>query len=136
MINTYRANKIKFDVQQAEKKVAARQGQKDLLDSQLQEAIDKKTKAEAELGVFDLVQILLQKTSDYARQQVKTQIEMVVTQALDVVFGQGYKFWLELEVKSNRPEAQYFIEKDGVSVRMAPPDFSKGGGLVDVICLG
>jgi len=135
MINTYRVNKIHFDVQQADKKVAARQGQKDLLDQQLQEAVDKKTKAEIELGVFDLVQILLQKTSDFARQQAKSRIEEIVTSALSVVFEKNYVFRIQLDVRGNRPEATYWLESDGIVTQLKPPDYDRGGGIVDVITI-
>jgi len=135
MINTYKVNKLKFDVQQANKKVAARQGQKDLLDLHLQDAQRRKEQAEADLGVFDLVQILLQKTSDYARQQAKSRIEEIVTSALSVVFEKNYTFRVQLEVRGNRPEASYFLESEGIVTQLKPPDYDRGGGVADVVSL-
>ena len=58
---------------------------RELLEKQREAAVKVKTEAEEQLGVFGLVQILLQKTSDYARQQVKVRIEDIVSEALNVV---------------------------------------------------
>ncbi len=59
----------------------------------------RKKKAEEQLANFDLVQILLQHTSDFARRQAKRRIEEIVTSALSVVFGKDYAFRVESRSK-------------------------------------
>jgi hypothetical protein len=72
---TYHINKAKMDVKMAARKVAAKEGQRDLLLKQRAEAEKRGEAAERQLDVFDKVLILLQLTSDYARQQIKGRIE-------------------------------------------------------------
>jgi DNA repair exonuclease SbcCD ATPase subunit len=111
------------------------QGKRDQLIEQRDNAIIKRAKAEQDLGIYDKVQLLLQKTSDFARQQAKTRIEEIVTSALSVVFGRDYRFRLELEVRANRPEVDYWLESEGVITQLKPPDYDRGGGVADVISL-
>lgn len=130
-----RFDKLRADYLQAEKRVAIRQGQKDTLQRQRDNAIIERAEAQKALDVNDLVQILLQKTSDFARQQAKKRIEDIVTSALTVVFGKDYGFRLELEVRSNRPELDYYLESEGLVTQLKPPDYDRGGGVVDVVSL-
>lgn len=132
---SYRLQKNKLALQTTRNKVSAREGQMELLEQQRAQAVGRKSKAELQLGVFDKVQILLQKTSDFARQQAKIRMEEIVTSALGVVFGKNYKFWIELTVRGNRPEADYWLENDGVKTQLKPPDYDRGGGIVDIISM-
>lgn len=131
----YRVSKLKTDVRMLQQKLAAMTGERDLLLAQRQEAVDQKQKAEAELGINDKVQILLQKTSDFARQQAKSRIEEIVTSALSVVFDRPYQFRISLEVRGNRPEVDYWLQSGDIVTQLKPPDYDKGGGVIDVITL-
>lgn len=131
----YRFDKLRADVRDFEKLVTQREGKRDLLRQQLDDEIIRHAEAERHLGIFDKVQALLQKTSDYARQQAKARMEEIVTTALTVIFGQGYRFWIDLTVRSNRPEADYWLERDGVATQLQPPDYDRGGGVADVVSL-
>lgn len=131
----YRLMKAKADLRAASQAIATKIGQRDLLTSQKEGAVDRKAAAENELASFDLVQILLQKTSDYARQQAKKRIEEIVTSALSVVFGKDYSFTLEIAVKANQPVAEYYLTSEGVTTQLKPPDYDRGGGVADVVSL-
>lgn len=85
--------------------------------------------------VFGLVQILLQKTSDYARQQVKVRIEDIVSEALNVVFGGNHKFMIDLTLRGNQPIAEYYLNDDSVITKLEKPDYDRGGGKIDIIAL-
>lgn len=134
-LSTYRVNKLVLDLKQAQQKYNTRLGQRSLLQKQYDEAILRKAEAEKLLGKYDLVQILLQKTSDYARQQAKTRIEDIVSEALNVVYGGRHRFIIDLVVRSNRPEADYYLSDNGVTTQLKPPDYGRGGGKIDVITL-
>ena len=82
---SYHINKAKMDVLAAAKKIAAKEGQRDLLLKQREAAEKRAAAATNQLDVFDKVLILLQKTSDYARQQIKGRIEELVSQALNKI---------------------------------------------------
>ena len=73
-LNTLQINRIAADLRTARDKVNKQMAKRELLEKQREAAVKVKTEAEEQLGVFGLVQILLQKTSDYARQQVKVKI--------------------------------------------------------------
>jgi DNA repair exonuclease SbcCD ATPase subunit len=131
----YRLQQVRHQVQQASQAIAARVGQRDLLLQQKAAARTAWDAADQKLGEYDLVQILLQQTSEYARQQAKARIEEIVTHALTVVFDRDYKFQVVLDVKGNQPVAEYFLESDGVITQLKPPDYDRGGGVADVVSL-
>ncbi|AYP68405.1 ATPase [Bacillus phage vB_BboS-125] len=131
----YRLQKAKLDLRNQQQKLAAREGQKELLERQKQKAQDRRTAAEEQLGIYDLVQILLQKTSDYARQQAKQRIEEIVTSALSVVFAKEYRFEVKLDVRASQPIAEYWLYSDDVATQLKPPDYDRGGGIADVVSL-
>jgi DNA repair exonuclease SbcCD ATPase subunit len=131
----YRLMKAKADLREASRSIATKIGQRDLLTDQKDQAAERKAAAEDELANFDLVQILLQKTSDYARQQAKQRIEEIVTSALSVVFGKDYSFTVEIAVKANQPVAEYYLSSEGVTTQLRPPDYDRGGGVADVVSL-
>lgn len=108
---------------------------RELLEKQREAAVKVKTEAEEQLGVFGLVQILLQKTSDYARQQVKVRIEDIVSEALNVVFGGNHKFMIDLTLRGNQPIAEYYLNDDSVITKLEKPDYDRGGGKIDIIAL-
>ncbi len=130
-----RRDKLGADFRDAEKKVAIRQGKKEQLESDRDAAVIKRLEAQQQLDLFDKVQILLQKTSDYARQQAKSRIEEIVTSALSVVFGKDYVFTVDLQVRSNRPEVDYYLSSEGITTQLKPPDYDRGGGVADVVSL-
>ncbi|MED2185690.1 chromosome partitioning protein ParA [Bacillus wiedmannii] len=131
----YELLKARADIRQASDKLKMKVGQRDLLVKQQKSAEVRKAKAEEQLGEFDLVQILLQKTSDYARQQAKRRIEEIVTSALTVVFDKDYRFEIEIAVKGNQPVAEYWLQSEDVRTQLKPPDYDRGGGVADVVSL-
>ncbi|EIW19958.1 MULTISPECIES: hypothetical protein [Pelosinus] len=130
-----RRDRLAADIRQAVKRLDVRQGKKELLEQQRDDSVMKRLEAQQQLDTFDKVQILLQKTSDYARQQAKSRIEEIVTSALSVVFGKEYSFTVDLQVRSNRPEADYYLTSEGVTTQLKPPDYDRGGGVADVVSL-
>jgi DNA repair exonuclease SbcCD ATPase subunit len=134
-INTYKLNKAKMDALNASKKIAAREGQRDLLLKQKTDAEKRIKAAEDQLDVFDKVQILLQKTSEFARQQVKGHLEEIVSHALNVVYGGNHVFSIDLVVRANRPEVDYYLNDGTTLTKMVKPDFDRGGGKINVITI-
>lgn len=133
----YRLNAALLSVTQQKQKLAAKIGQRDLLIVDRDQAQLRSFEAQAKLGNFDKVQILLEKSSAYARQQAKGRMEDIVTQLLHVVFpGNEFKFEIVLKTVSAQPVAEYWFTKNGVRTQLRPPDYDNGGGFVDVITLG
>src|SRR3972149_360689 len=84
---SYRLDKARADAKQIGERLAVMAGKRDLLQQQLDDAILKRLEAQHNLNVYDKVLVLLQKTSEYAREQVKSRIEELVTTALNVVYA-------------------------------------------------
>ncbi len=131
----YELQKAKADIRNANQVITTKIAQRDLLHEQLEEAESRKKRAEKQLLKYDLVQILLQMTSEYARQQAKQRIEEIVTSALSVVFGTDYNFTVEIGIRANQPVAEYYLESEGVVTQLKPPDYDRGGGVADVVSL-
>ena len=110
-------------------------GQRDLLETQLAKARTAYSDAQGKIAEFELVQILLQNTSEYARQQAKHRIEEIVTQALTIVFDNDYQFIVELDIKGNQPVAEYYLKSEDVITQLKAPDYGRGGGVIDVVAL-
>ena len=134
-LNTLQINRRAADIRTARDNVNNQMAKRELLEKQREAAVKVKTEAEEQLGVFGLVQILLQKTSDYARQQVKVRIEDIVSEALNVVFGGNHKFMIDLTLRGNQPIAEYYLNDDSVITKLEKPDYDRGGGKIDIIAL-
>ncbi|MGM0471388.1 MAG: ATP-binding protein, partial [Bacillota bacterium] len=80
--------------------------------------------------------ILLQQTSEYAREQARQQIESLVSKALQYIFGPEFSFEIELDEKRGRPSADFFVvsEYQGQELKNNPQS-ARGGGIVDVVSL-
>ena len=131
----YKLNSLKLTLQQLTKKNETRLAEKRLMESQLAEANVAALKANDDMMLMEKVQIVLRKASDYARRQAKQHIEEIVSSALTVVFGDGCRFRLDVVERASRVEVDYYLIKDGEERQLKPPDFNRGGGVVDVISL-
>ncbi|MBW4828744.1 MAG: ATPase [Clostridiaceae bacterium] len=86
--------------------------------------------------VLEKVNILLQKTSEYARGQAKKQIEVIVSNCLQYIFDSNMEFIIEIEELYGKPNAEFYvITKEGKNIIKTKPELSRGGGVVDIISL-
>ena len=135
MLSSYRITSTKADVTRLKTKLLRDKAKKDLLIQHKQKALDAITEATEQIGIFDKVQILLQKTSEYARQQAKDRIESVVSEALNVVFGGNHSFVIDLGIRAGQPVADYWLNDGSTFTKLEKPDYDRGGGKVDIISL-
>ncbi|MNQ32103.1 chromosome segregation protein [compost metagenome] len=93
-------------------------------------------KHRTELQHSQEMQVLLQRTSDAARQYGKGRLEEIVTSALQFVFGPDVSFEIELYETAGRPQAEFYLvtEVNGEHIKTRPME-SNGGGVVDIIAL-
>lgn len=89
-----------------------------------------------EIDIYNQVRILLNQSADHGRKQAQTQIEFLVTKALQYIFDNDHYFKIEFNEKSNRVEADFYVctNYDSVEIKTKPED-SRGGGVVDVVAL-
>lgn len=113
------------------------------LDARRQVLLEQLEQAEAKLNeyletidVYEKARVLLQQSAEYAREQARQQMETLVTNALQYVFGPMFTFTIELEEHGNRTVAEFYVttEYEGVRVQTKPQD-SRGGGVVDIVTL-
>lgn len=89
-----------------------------------------------EVDTLEKVLILFQKTSQYAREQGKIQIENLATRSLRYIFNKDYKFEIDISEKRNTSSAEFFIvEENENGIVKTKPEISKGGGIVDIVSL-
>lgn len=75
----------------------------------------------------------LQVASNKAREEVCKHLEDLVNSALRHVYGEDFKFTIELSIdKRGRPRAETYVESNGVKNK---PIGFRGGGVVDVISI-
>ncbi|MFS0786957.1 ATP-binding protein [Shouchella sp. 1P09AA] len=88
------------------------------------------------LDTYEKARILLQQSAEYARKQAKQQMETLVTNALQYVFGPMISFEIELEEHGSRAVAEMYVvsDYDGMKVKTKPQD-ARGGGVVDIVTL-
>lgn len=91
-----------------------------------------------EIDKLQQVKILLQESSAFAREQARRQIETMVTNALQFIFGdQDMEFRVQIDEVRGRAEGEFLVvSKYGgeIPVETRPQD-ARGGGVVDVISL-
>ncbi len=90
-----------------------------------------------EIECLEKVRLLLLEAAKHAREQGRRQVEFLVTQALQFVFGGDLEFRVKVEEKRDRPEAEFYVCSTyggDYKVETTPQD-ARGGGVVDVISL-
>lgn len=109
---------------------------KNILEEKKKSLDDSLEKIKKETDTLDKLTILFQKTSRYARNQGKTQIESLTTRSLKYIFKRDYDFQIEISEKRNTSSADFFVleETDNGLVK-TKPEISKGGGIVDIVSL-
>lgn len=135
MLSQYRITAVNSDLTRLKNKLLQDKAKRDLLLQHKQRATDEMTEAQSQIGIFDMVQILLQKTSEYARRQAKDRIESVVSEALNVVFGGSHDFVIDLGLRAGQPVADYYLNDGTTFTKLEKPDYDRGGGKVDIIAL-
>lgn len=103
-----------------------------------QVAINKENskKIELELELLEKVSILFQKTSEFAREQAKVQVESLVTKCLQFVFETEIEFLIEIEELRGKANAEFYVVNESEDrIIKTKPELSRGGGVVDIVSL-
>lgn len=109
---------------------------KDVLEEKKKTLEKNLEEAREEIDTLEKLTILFQKTSRYARNQGKTQIETLTTRSLKYIFKRDYNFEIEISEKRNASSAEFFVvEENENGLVKTKPEISKGGGIVDIVSL-
>ena len=111
-------------------------GKRDILQEQLESLEMELEQSRSEVELLEKVILLLQRTSEYAREQSKQQIESLVTKCLQFVFDKSISFEIDIYEQRNTANADfYLVNKIGDIDIRTKPEVSNGGGIVDIISL-
>ncbi|MDD3024395.1 MAG: ATPase, partial [Syntrophomonadaceae bacterium] len=111
-------------------------GARELLIKQKSERQRKLVDSQETIDIWEKVQILLTKTSEYAREQLKARIEETVTAALQAVFGEGLEFRIIITTFRDQPAAEWqVVSKYGDMEVAGNPQDARGGGITDIVSL-
>ncbi|WP_277218605.1 ATPase [Peptoniphilus vaginalis] len=118
-------------------KILSDEGKIEILNDQLEKVAKKLEDKEKYSEVLTQVSLLFQKTSEFAREQSKRQIEDTVTKCLQFIFETDIEFLIELSEARSVPIADFFVQSnyvEGYSIK-TKPEIARGGGVVDIISL-
>lgn len=118
-------------------KILSDEGKIEILSDQLEKTEKVLKDKEKYIDVLTKVALLFQKTSEFAREQSKRQIEDTVTKCLQFIFETDIEFIIELSESRSVPIAEFFVQSnypEGYSVK-TKPEIARGGGVVDIISL-
>lgn len=112
-------------------------GQLALLERQRDEKQEALEKAQEDIQIWTLVQVLFAKASEFARAQLVTKLEQTVTAALQAVFGDdSMEFKVDLRTVGGVPSASWTVVSSyGETIVAANPEDAKGGGVSDTVSL-
>lgn len=127
-LNEYLSNSKEF--------LSREQGKSSKLKEQLDDNNRSLEKIELELDLLHKVSILFQKTSEFAREQAKVQVESLVTKCLQFVFETEIEFLIEIEELRGKANAEFYVVNESEnSIIKSKPELSRGGGVVDIVSL-
>lgn len=111
-------------------------GKKEKLDEQLNLYLRDYNYINSQIELLEKVIILFQKTSEFARNQAKSQIENLVTKCLQFIFESDVKFTIEIEELRNKANAEFYVVDETEDLKIkTKPQLSRGGGVVDIVSL-
>ncbi len=90
-----------------------------------------------DIQVWEQVQTLFTKVSEFARAQLKLRIEQTVTAALQAVFcDDGLSFVIDMGTRDGKPTAEWsVVSRYGDMTVAGDPESARGGGIADVVSL-
>ena len=113
------------------------QGKLELLQEDLAEAETSLQKTQDDIAIWNQVQALFGKASEFARQQLRLKIQSTVSAALQAVFERDdISFEIDLKVSGGQPVANWYVKSIyGDTVVSGDPQDSRGGGVSDMVSL-
>ncbi|WP_353095242.1 ATPase [Tissierella praeacuta] len=116
--------------------IARESGKRDKIKEQLEIQKEVIKTIEIEIDLLSKVSILFQKTSEFAREQAKNQIESLVTKCLQFIFESDIEFVIQIEEQRGKSNAEFYVVNKIEDVLIkTKPELSRGGGVVDIVSL-
>lgn len=134
--NSLEINNLEMEVNKLREYISREEGKKEKLVEQLNNCKTNLNKTQLDLELLEKVTIIFQKTSEFAREQAKRQIETLVTKCLQFVFESNIEFKIEIDELRNKANAEFYVvnELSDITIK-TKPELSRGGGVVDIVSL-
>jgi len=131
-----RLNQLEKNITLLKEIVAKEEGKRDILIEQLNKNNNLLSEIKEQIELLEEVTLLFQKTSEFAREQAKSQIETLVTKCLQYIFESNVEFEIELSELRNKANAEFYVTNitDEFTIK-TKPELSRGGGVVDIVSL-
>lgn len=128
--------KVRSKHEEAKKHYYNQKGKRDQLLEQKSDLEKTLQRVLNNIDILEKVRVLLQKVSEYAREQSRIQIESLVTNCLQYIFDSSLEFKIEINEVRGRPEAEFYVisKYGGTEIKTKPQD-ARGGGVIDIISL-
>ncbi|MBS4535985.1 ATPase [Clostridium sp. D2Q-14] len=110
-------------------------GKKQAIEEEVNIKREKIKSIEQNIDILEKTNILLQKTSEYAREQAKKQIEGLVTNCLQYIFDENIEFEIDIQEAYGKPSAEFYVVTKSDEIIKTKPEESRGGGVIDIISL-
>lgn len=140
-MTTTTLSNIEFSLSELRSRYNQALGQKEMLERQKIEKEEALIKAKHDIEIWQKVQALFSKVSEFARTQLKARIEETVTAALQAVFERDdIAFEIEMRTINNQPAASWSVIScygtgDDIATVSGSPEDARGGGVSDVVSL-
>ncbi len=116
--------------------ISKEMGKKEKIEEQIESDIEKSSLISEDIELLLKVSTLLHKTSEYAREQAKFQIESLVTKCLQYIFETDIEFLVEIQEQRGKSTAEFYVVNEVEDIILkTKPELSRGGGVVDIVSL-
>jgi DNA repair ATPase RecN len=113
-----------------EKSIEYKLAKKKTIESRLQLRL-----LEKNLVNLEKIKVLILEIAKHSKNEIKEYIENIVTNALQIVYGNEYSFEIHIEQKYNQEEIYFYLaKKDGTLLE--PKEDTVAGGMLDIMSLG
>lgn len=131
-----RINELENNVDQLKTFLSRESGKRDRLLEEIKENQKKIEEADKKIDLLEKVNLVFKKSSEFARDQAKNQIENLVTNCLQFIFNSNIRFEIEISESYGKPNAEFYVitEFDDNTIK-TKPEISRGGGIVDIVSL-
>lgn len=132
----HNTNILEENLSQLKEFLAKEMGKKEKIEEQLTKFKSDAKDIEDKIELLSKVGILFHKTSEYARNQAKIQVESLVTKCLQYIFETNIEFLIEIEEQRGKSNAEFYVvnEMEDMLIK-TKPELSRGGGVVDIVSL-
>lgn len=91
-------------------------------------------KLQRKLLEFEKAKALILELAKQSKQDIKTYLENIVTNALQIVYGKEYSFVIEIEPRKDQEEIHFYLKVD--DNLLEPRKDTVAGGMLDIMSIG